>query len=87
MYVHIGDDTLVYLSDIIAILDMQMVKESETMQELLENQKSSVVNIANGSFKSLVITPNHMYLSPVAFATLKKKAMNDTIMNNVFGSF
>ncbi|MFS0646548.1 extracellular matrix regulator RemB [Siminovitchia sp. 179-K 8D1 HS] len=87
MYIHVGDDTLVRLGDIIAILDMQSIKESETMQELLERKKTNVVNIADESFKSLVITPNHMYLSPVAFATLKKKAMNDTIMNNVFGSF
>lgn len=87
MYVHVGDDTLVRLSDIIAILDMQTVKESETMQELLELKKSCVVNIANGPYKSLVITPNQMYLSPVALATLKKKAMNDTTMNSMFSSF
>ncbi|WP_340084612.1 extracellular matrix/biofilm biosynthesis regulator RemA family protein [Siminovitchia sp. FSL H7-0308] len=78
MYVHVGDDTLVRLSDIIAILDMQTVNESEPMQEMLEKKKESVVNIADGPYKSLVITPNHMYLTPVALATLKKKAMNDT---------
>jgi hypothetical protein len=87
MYIHIGDDTLVPLRDIVAVLDAQTVKSSEIVQELLNSKKSSAVHIGNGPVKSLVITPTQMYLSPMAIASIKKKVLNDTINMNSFGSF
>lgn len=81
MYVHVGDDVIIRSSDIIAILDKQTVMDSEEMKVLLEQKKSCLVNISNGNFKSLVITPTHMYLSPIAIATLKKKTLSGVTMN------
>ena len=85
MYVHVGDDVMIRSSEIIAILDKQTVMESEEMQDLLENKKTELVHLANGNFKSLVITPAYMYLSPIAIATLKKKTLNGEITNG-YGS-
>ncbi|RST70958.1 DUF370 domain-containing protein [Siminovitchia acidinfaciens] len=81
MYVHVGDDVMIRSSEIIAILDKQTVQDSEEMLELINRKKSELVDIANGTFKSLVITPSHMYLSPIAIATLKKKALSGVPMN------
>ena len=81
MYVHLGDDVMIRSSEIIAILDKQTVMDSKEMQQLLERKESELVNISNGTFKSLVITPTHMYISPIAIATLKKKALNGVPMN------
>ncbi|GIN92954.1 hypothetical protein J6TS1_17430 [Siminovitchia terrae] len=81
MYVHLGDDVMIRSSEIIAILDKQTVMDSEEMKELLEKRKSELMNISNGAFKSLVITSTHMYLSPIAIATLRKKALSGVPMN------
>ncbi|MFD1707828.1 extracellular matrix regulator RemB [Siminovitchia sediminis] len=82
MYVHVGDDVLVRSNEIIAILDKQTVNDSKELQELLDRRKSELVSLANGSFKSLVITSTHMYLSPVAIATLKKRALSEILVNS-----
>ncbi|WP_260844281.1 extracellular matrix regulator RemB [Siminovitchia fortis] len=76
-----GDDVMIRSSEIIAILDKQTILDSEGMQEMLQRRKSESVNISNGIFKSLVITPTRMYLSPIAIATLKKKALNGVPIN------
>ncbi|MBD8005572.1 extracellular matrix regulator RemB [Bacillus norwichensis] len=81
MYVHLGDDVMIRSSEIIAILDKQTVMDSEEMKGLLEKRKSELMNISNGTFKSLVITSAHMYLSPIAIATLRKKALSGVPTN------
>ncbi len=81
MYVHLGDDVMIRSSEIIAILDKQTVMDSEEMKGLLEKRKSELMNISNGAFKSLVITSTHMYLSPIAIATLRKKALSGVPTN------
>lgn len=85
MYVHVGDDVMIRSSEIVAILDKQTVMESEAMREMLEKKQSQLIYLANNTFKSLVITPTHMYLSPIAIATLKKKTLNGEITNG-YGS-
>ncbi len=82
MYVHVGDDVMIRVTEIIAILDKNTVKQSDMMQALLEEKKDIVINVANGSFKSLVITASYMYLSPIALATLKKHAYEWTYEEN-----
>ena len=65
---------MIRVTEIVAILDKNTVKQSDMMESLLKEKEDIVINVANGSFKSLVITASHMYLSPIALATLKKHA-------------
>lgn len=74
LYVYLGEDILVRASEIIAILDKETVKFSKYIEELLEKKNKSIVYMTKGSFKSIVITESTIYYSPLASATLKKRA-------------
>lgn len=74
LYVHVGEDILVRSSEIIAILDKETVNFSQDIKELLEKKSEIVVHLTKGSFKSIVVTENTIYYSPLASGTLKKRS-------------
>lgn len=75
MYVHIGDNVLVRASDIITILDKQTIKASAISNEFLATQTSARSNETNTSYKSIVVTKDDVYYSPIASTTLKKRSI------------
>lgn len=79
MYIHVGEDILVRSKDIVAIIDRQSVHSSKMVEEFLERQKDSVVNLSKGSYKSVVITTKEIYFSPLASGTLKKRSTKSAI--------
>lgn len=74
MYVHIGDDILVRTIDIIFILDKQTIVSSEITKGFLENHRSANINAENNAYKSIVVTKDTIYFSPIASNTLKKRS-------------
>ena len=78
MYVHIGENILVRTSEIITILDKQTVASSPISKEFLERQKA-MTNGKSSSYKSIVITKDTIYFSPIASNTLKKRAVQLTV--------
>ncbi|UII55969.1 DUF370 domain-containing protein [Cytobacillus spongiae] len=74
MYVHVGEDTLVRSRDIIVILDKESVSQAEHVQEFLERQSTLVEDLSKGSYKSIVVTCDKIYFSPLASGTLKKRS-------------
>ena len=74
MYVHIGENILVRTSEIITILDKQTVESSPISKEFLEHQKA-MINGKSSSYKSIVITKDTIYFSPIASNTLKKRTV------------
>lgn len=74
MYVHIGDDILVRTIDIIFILDKQTIVSSEITKGFLENHRSASINSENNAYKSIVVTKDTIYFSPIASNTLKKRS-------------
>jgi hypothetical protein len=80
MYLHIGEDILVKTDDVIAILDKQLLQSSPIMQEFLKKKEKVTLNLAKGSIKSIVITDKHVYYSPLASGTLKKRSLQKTIL-------
>lgn len=74
MYVHVGEDILVRTKDIIAIIDKESVNSSQSVKEFLDRHDQHVFNLAKGSFKSIVITTDKVYFSPLASGTLKKRS-------------
>ena len=73
MYLHIGEDTLVRTSEIIAILDKESASHSEILAEFLSYRKQKTVNLSKKGYKSIVITTEQIYYSPLAAGTLKKR--------------
>jgi extracellular matrix regulatory protein B len=74
MYIHIGEDFNVRSKDIIAIVDKQSGDSSSLVKEFLKKHEGNLINLAKKSFKSIVITNEHVYLSPFASSTLKKRS-------------
>ena len=74
MYIHVGEDILVRSEEIVAIIDKDSVNSSQYVEEFLERQDDSVINLSKGIYKSVVITTKNIYFSPLASGTLKKRS-------------
>lgn len=76
MYVHLGEDIMIRSSEIIAILEKNTVDSSDDIQLYLNKRKNEIINLSSGGiFKSLIMTSSHIYLSPIATTTLKKRLL------------
>ena len=73
MYLHIGNDTVVKISEIVAILDAKLLDSSPLLKEFIS--ENDVIHLADyPPAKSIVITNNHIYLSSLGSAALKRKS-------------
>lgn len=79
MYLHIGEDTLVRTSEIIAILDKESTGFSDVLEEFLARRSQEIVNLSKKEYKSIVITKDQIYYSPLAAGTLKKRSQKLTV--------
>ncbi|MHC0039382.1 extracellular matrix regulator RemB [Pseudoneobacillus sp. C159] len=78
MFVHIGEETMIRAVDIVAILDKDSVEESEYFQEYLRVNEKKTENLSKKPFKSIVITNQKIFYSPIASTTLKKRSYSFT---------
>jgi hypothetical protein len=74
MYIHIGEDLNIRAKDIISILDKESANQSDLVEEFLNFHKERVINLSKNPFKSVIITYDKVYLSPIASGTLKKRS-------------
>lgn len=74
MYIHIGEDHNIRAKDIITILDKESANQSELVEEFLTRHKENVMNLSKNPYKSVIITYDKVYLSPIASGTLKKRS-------------
>jgi len=74
MYVHIGDETLVRSGDIIAIISKECVVTSSEMEGFLNQEHTEIVDLSKGGYKSIVVTKDKIFYSPLASGTLKKRS-------------
>ncbi|OIJ21926.1 DUF370 domain-containing protein [Anaerobacillus alkalidiazotrophicus] len=77
MFIHLGGETVIRSKDVIAILDRQVKETSETTEEFLSNciEAEQVEEILKDMTKSIVITTDKIYLSPISSTTLKRRAL------------
>ena len=77
VFIHLGGDTVIRSKDVIAILDRQVKETSETTGEFLSfyEQANKVEEIAKDMTKSIVITSEKVYFSPISSSTLKRRAL------------
>lgn len=88
MVLHLGADVTVSSKKIVAILDAETVKASETTQNYLKNsqEKGYSVYISDEQYKSIIITlfngRHRIYYSPISAATLCKRSafINESIL-------
>ncbi len=80
MFLHLGSDVVVNLSDVIAILDLDVTSTSKITREFLAvaEDEGFVVNVSDDLPKSFVITEidkkSRVFVSPISTATLLKRA-------------
>lgn len=77
MFLHIGGDNVVALEELVAILDLETTKRESTREFLgFAADEKMVVHIGKREReKSIVITSNRIYLSPISAATLLKRSL------------
>ncbi|MBT2696814.1 extracellular matrix regulator RemB [Neobacillus sp. C211] len=74
MYIHIGEDINIRARDIISILDKESANNSPLVEEFISQRKEKVINLSKNPFKSVIITYDNVYLSPISSGTLKKRS-------------
>ncbi|KAB7707636.1 DUF370 domain-containing protein [Bacillus aerolatus] len=72
MYVQISETAILRTNEIIAIIDQNSTDLSEK-NAANKVHKDSLALLANGGYKSVVVTGDHFYLSPFSSHTLKKR--------------
>jgi hypothetical protein len=80
MYLHIGEDILVNTDEIVAILDKKLLESSPIHAEFLQQKADITLHLAKNSVKSIVVTTKHVYYSPLASVTLKKRSQQYSIV-------
>ncbi|HHY74942.1 MAG TPA: DUF370 domain-containing protein [Bacillus bacterium] len=76
MFIHLGENIVIQMKEIIAIVNKDLVKESAMLSEFVEvnMKKNNIVTISNGTVKSIVITESKVYFSPLSTVSLKKRS-------------
>ena len=75
MYIHLGGEKIIRTSQIIAILDVSIEQSSDFSRQFVEEaQKNRKVEmIGEEAPKSIVVTEERVYYSPISTATLMKR--------------
>lgn len=86
MYIHLGGDVLLKTDSIVAIIDLEMTKLSQVNQIFLDkvyknNKKINYIS-EKGREKTLVITMNDLYFSPISSITLLKRSFTEVGKDN-----
>ncbi|MFB4163647.1 extracellular matrix regulator RemB [Alteribacillus sp. JSM 102045] len=75
MFIHLGGDTVIRSKDVVAILDQDTHDSSSITRQFLSSQENSdVVEISKELTKSVVVTIDRVYLSPISSLTLRRRA-------------
>jgi len=76
LFIHLGGEKVISVKELIAIFDIsieQTSKISKTFAAFYKKQ-NKVEKIGEEETKSLVVTTEQIYYSPISSATLKKRA-------------
>lgn len=76
MFIHLGENIVIQTKDIIAIIDGDLLAKSSILSEFihLNNKKSNIIEISNGTVKSIIVTKDKIYFSPLSTVTLKRRS-------------
>ncbi|HVJ49104.1 extracellular matrix regulator RemB [Desulfitobacterium sp.] len=78
MFLHLGGDVLVNQQKVIAILDLETAMKNTASESFLNSMKQNekIYYISDkGKEKSLIITTEGNYLSPISSTTLLKRSI------------
>ena len=76
MFIHLGGEKIIRASELVAIFDVSVQSFSKTTKAFVSHatKEKKAEMIAGEEPKSLVVTVDKVYYSPVSSTTLKKRA-------------
>lgn len=76
LFIHLGEDVVIRSKDVVGIIDRQLVDSATIINEFLEGQQEqdNIIKITDEGIKSIVITTEKVYFSPLSSATLKRRS-------------
>jgi extracellular matrix regulatory protein B len=76
MFIHLGGEKIIRAAELIAIFDLSIEKSSKISKQFIQqaNKEKKIEVIGEEECKSLVVTKNKVYYSPISSTTLKKRA-------------
>ena len=74
MYLHLGGDFSVRISEVSSIHDYEQMRISETGKKFLSKRRTAAADVSDGKPKSIVVTNQAIYFSALSPMTLKKRA-------------
>ncbi|MDT8863024.1 DUF370 domain-containing protein [Alkalihalobacillus sp. MEB130] len=83
MFIHLGGDVIIRSKDIIAILNSDSKEQSSITSTYLkeEEKRKKKVVISTDYIKSIVLTDDEIYYSPVSSLTLNRRAQGKALMD------
>jgi len=90
MYIYIGSSEIIKTENIICVLDYQLMQSSSKFKKFIKQRKNKIHVIGDKKdIKSIIITDDELYYSPLSTITLKKRddiyttiTNSDTISGN-----
>ncbi|TXK77758.1 extracellular matrix regulator RemB [Paenibacillus sp. N3.4] len=76
MFIHLGGEKIIRASELVAIFDISIEKSSKISKQFIQQavKDKKTEQIGEEECKSLVVTKNKVYYSPISSTTLKKRA-------------
>ncbi|MGN1387421.1 MAG: extracellular matrix regulator RemB [Bacillus sp. (in: firmicutes)] len=86
MYISIGHEAVIKASELVAIIDYDIYCVSELDRQMKLTPTADDIQCDEEARKSVVITTDQMYFSPLSAATLQKR-LSFTHQNKLNGMF
>ncbi|WP_276356536.1 extracellular matrix regulator RemB [Cohnella caldifontis] len=76
MYIHLGGEKIIRTSQVVAIFDISIEHSSKLSRQFVAQAQKNrgVETIGEEEPKSIVLTDDRVYFSPISSSTLKKRA-------------
>ncbi|GAB6153447.1 DUF370 domain-containing protein [Desulfosporosinus burensis] len=84
MYLHLGGNILIKKDKIVAMIDLDTTKKGQPNQDFIgklnKNKKKNINYICEpGNEKTLIVTSNELFFSPISSTTLFKRSFHDKV--------
>lgn len=76
MYIHLGGEKIIRAAELVAIFDISIEQSSKLSKQFVAgaHKRKDVETIGEEDPKSIVVTKQKIYYSPISSSTLKKRA-------------
>lgn len=89
MYLHLGQDTIVPLTSILGIFDLEITSQSKITRDFLANEEKAkhIINVSDELPRSFILcregSKTRIYISQISPSTLKKRLNTYYLMTKV----